>query len=79
MGGKSEENRCFLLIWVLEGLAPLDMMDELGLWRDRSWTDAATTKHGPDTGATGTSSGQEPGAYETYNMFHRDVLCVSRE
>lgn len=52
----------------LEGLAPLDMMDEPRVWRDKSWTDGLDTHSRPQqsrgsgvfqTKARGTSSGVE--------------------
>lgn len=54
------------LAW--EWLAPLDMMDEPGVWRDKSWTDGSDTHSQPPQGlsrrcrlqtkARGTSSGE---------------------
>lgn len=47
---------------VLESLAPLDMMDEPRVWRDKSWTDGSDTHSNHNiaslqTKARGTSSG----------------------
>lgn len=48
----------------LEGLAPLDMMDELRVHRDKSWTDGSEmhqSQHslrGPHAGIRETSSGE---------------------
>ena len=37
---------------VLERLAPLDMMDEPGVWIDKSWTDGSDTHSSHNTAAS---------------------------
>lgn len=44
---------------VLERLAPLDMMDEPGVWRDKSWTDGLDTHSNPNTAAGASTLKQE--------------------
>lgn len=44
-----QRNKEMFSCLVLERLAPLDMMDEPRVWRDKSWTDGSDTRsnHNP--------------------------------
>lgn len=46
------ENKEMFSCLVLETLAPLHMMDEPGVWRDKSWTDGSDAHSNHNTAAS---------------------------
>lgn len=47
-----QRNKEMFSCLVLERLAPLDMMDEPRVWRDKSWTDGSDTLSNSNTAAS---------------------------
>lgn len=51
-GQMKQRNKEMFSCLVLERLAPLDMMDEPKVWRDKSWTDGSDTHSDSNTAAS---------------------------
>lgn len=72
-GEMKQRNKEMFSCLALERLAPLDMMDEPQVWRDKSWTDGSETHSKRHTAAAAAAAAAtQAKARGTSSGFHKD-------